>query len=432
MSDISKMFERHTVMVEKGSGVLINPINGDHSYIITARHNLPAEIKIDEIVVKDHNQQFITLVNAYAHKVLDLAVLITKEKFELSLNISNIPLNRDLSIYFFGYPNCRQNHTLKTNELPGVIQSIDEDLILQLKNPISYNELVGMSGGGIFHVENQKIFLCGIETKYGGDPNVEITTNVIAIPLNVIQNFITEKNLPELVPGIIQCFTDIIPETFDYFSKNSDIPDNVKFLKESLHKLMHEIIPTCTKPKEIHEELNEKLLAYDCSKNNFYNNKLWTSLLEFLIINKLIDNHDHINLEYIKNLSKKRKYIFIDSQDNWVGKLDSIYLSDLRGLMKGGIIIISSYETNPTLTLKPETRKHLIPHIGKSMTSQYRIDQAIKNPMQDFNIYHLSGLHNCIVTKEFEFHKFYAGNDGADEPEMHQLFIEVYREHITN
>ena len=56
MIDISEIISSHTVRVDGGSGVLINPAEGDFSYIITAKHVIELGDKYkshQDIVVKN-------------------------------------------------------------------------------------------------------------------------------------------------------------------------------------------------------------------------------------------------------------------------------------------------------------------------------------------------------------------------------------------
>ena len=87
MSNISDLIKNHTVIVDDGSGVLIQPMTDKYSYILTAKHNILvdyknsesetkvlAEIKITRL--KDESLlQEIEAIEIYKHHTLDIAVI---------------------------------------------------------------------------------------------------------------------------------------------------------------------------------------------------------------------------------------------------------------------------------------------------------------------------------------------------------------------
>lgn len=423
--------------VDGGSGVLINPAEGDFSYIITAKHVIELGDKYkshQDIVVKNLSCELIPLESVFIHSSADLAVLITQEKYENKLEISNTSAIRGDTLFIYGFPNTRIGENLQSDrirEYSGIVQSFNQEkFIVSLEDSPDYDQLVGISGGGVFKVVGDDIFLCGIESRKHGNVQSEFHGNIECIQLNKIEELIEKNNLPKIYPEKMHNFIKLVRSSFSYF-QNADEPAYIEFLTNSLHSYADKFSENGPTPIEISSRLKNKLLISNSPLQELYHVNLWIAFLEFIIISSLLDKVNELSFEYIEEVSKKRKFLFTASKDNWIKKLEEIFKSDFRGLKKGGCIIISSNEHRARLSPKPHRYASVISNIGRVSTSDLMVDAAIRNPAKDFNIMHLTGLHEvCVINNEELFSKYYSGNDGFDVEEMMEIFKEIYRENI--
>lgn len=439
MTDIAQKIKQHSVSVDNGSGVLINPSYGEFSYIITAKHNI--EINQNEyknakdIKVKNSSNIIIIIDRVLIHSALDLAVLITHDRLELNLTSVNYPLTRGEDVYFYGFPTLRRTNdetiSYSIREYKGMTQeSDDKEFKLRLEDLPDKRQIDGASGGGIFKVNQENdVFLCGIESRMDGNSR-EHHGRVICIHLNQLDALLQENKLPEIYPELMHNFYNLVCKTFSYFEEADD-PDAVQFLKNKLHEHAEGFSGTGPRPIDIYIQLKEKLLVKNSPSQELYHEKLWVTFLEFMVISSLLDEVKELSFEYVNNTSKKRKFLFSASKGKWIRKLEDIFKSDFRGLEKGGVIVVSSNEPHANLSPKPNTYKGIIVHIGRISRAELMVDIGIRNPATDFRLCHLTGLHKaCVIEHEEEFADYYAGNEGYDEEEMMAKFKENYREHI--
>ncbi len=439
MTDIAQKMKQHSVSVDEGSGVLINPSYGEFSYIITAKHNI--RINEDEyknakdIKVKNSSNTIITVERVIIHSALDLAVLITQSRLELNLTSVNYPLTRGENVYFYGFPRVRrtndENSPYEAREYRGMTQeSGDQEFKLRLEGSPDKSQIDGASGGGIFKVDQENdVFLCGIESRMEGN-NREHHGQVVCIHLNQLDSLLHENELPAIYPELMHNFYNLVCKTFSYFEEADD-PEAVQFLKNKLHEHAEVFSGAGPRPIDIYNKLKEKLLIKNSSSQELYHEKLWVAFLEFMVISSLLDEVKELSFEYVDNTSKKRKFLFSASKGKWIRKLEDIFKSDFRGLEKGGVIVVSSNEPHANLSPKPRVYQNIIVHIGKISRSELMVDIGIRNPANDFRLCHLTGLHKtCVIEHEEKFADYYAGREGYDEEEMMSKFKESYREHI--
>ena len=96
-----------------------------------------------------------------------------------------------------------------------------------------------------------------------------------------------------------------------------------------------------------------------------------------------------------------------------------IYTSDFRGLMKDGVIIVSTKEYIGKFQPVDSYRQTILRDIGRKGHSHMMVDSAIKNPVSDFKLFHLSGLHHrCVIEKEDIYANYFSGNIGFDDNEV--------------
>lgn len=440
MSDLIQTVHPNCVIVENGSGVIINPAVGDFSYILTAKHvigiyeenKLIGYKEFDSINVATIDNEKIELLDRKIHDNLDVAILISKNRFEIDLLNVKGNISRNDHAFFLGFPEYRRNDLKKIREFDGEIQEYDEnEFVLRIKEKPSQKEVVGSSGGGIFKIIEDKVYLCGIESRMDGNAK-EFHGRVVCTHLDKFNELLNNNKLPQIFPSLMTSFFKAIENIFQHFD-NADDPSCFEFLKYSLQEYASAFSVNGPSPIEITEKLGARLLVKNSPSENLFDQSLWIAFIEFMLISSLIDNSKELNFEYIEQVSKKRKFLYTANKGNWIHKLEDIFSSDFRGLEKGGVIIISSNDARAKPRLSERAFDKIVNHIGRVSPKSLMVDTSIRNPAKEFKIFHLIGLHDkCVLNNDEEFEKYYAGNEGFDVEEMIDKFKELYIENISN
>jgi len=443
LPDLIDKIRSHVVMVNDGSGVLIQPAVGDHCYILTAKHVLETAENsrqyhdIDNITVTRIDESTIGLARRIVSPNFDIAILVTNNKLDSDLQIAVSKPERSRGILFYGYPGTRR--TLeeprdRLREYPGKINEVEGDRFsVALDGGPLWGEVAGASGGGVFVEIGGDIFLLGIESRVEGVVDREFHGKVICTPIARIETIISDEGLEKIHPPSMASFIGLVDKTFRCFAQAED-PENLRFLMSQLKERGSALSSANhINPFKLYEKFKKKLLVKDCPEQSLYNEELWIAYFEFLIISCLIDDIDvnTVDFSYIDDNSTRRRFLFSTDQDNWVWKLMDIFRSDFRGLKRGGKIVVSSGDDAPKHEARPSTLKKIVVDIGRGQNSEMMVDSGIKNPAIDFKVYNLTGLHRlCIVDDDERFSEYYAGNEEHGETELTALVKELYNAYI--
>ena len=438
MADFSEKMRDHTVRVNGGSGVVIQPSNDRYTYILTAKHVIETAedsgeyFDVGQITVTTYNELEIELSNRIIDPDNDIAILKTREKIPSSLLRCIDEIDRDQIVHVCGYPETREDQVgeRQLNEFRGVTGKIRPDhFVVTLENKPGHDQIVGVSGGGVFRDLEIDIFLCGIESKVEGNSTREFHGKIECIPLEAIDRLL-EKNddyEPILAPHL-HSFSNIISRTFQF--RGISTPTGADFLKSILHDFAAELdrqnLPT---PKDIHERYKEQLLIRNSPSEHALEVMLWIGYLELIIIAALIDEVKTVDFGYLEKNSSQRRFLFKATKENWMWLLRDIYTSDLRGLQPGGIIIVSTADSEGMYTPPPEALEQVIADIGKVYPTETRIDSPMINPVTEFKLYHWAGLHHECVTLNQSF--YVKGNQFSEEHNAVCLLKEL-KEHYSD
>ncbi|QKJ60154.1 ABC-three component system protein [Serratia fonticola] len=440
MLDQINKIRSHVVMVNDGSGVLIQSALGNQSYILTAKHVLETEDNsrqyhdIDKITVTKMNGDIIDLVRRIVSTDNDLAVLITSSELDSDLQIAVSKPERNKRVFYYGYPAIRRKLEPREQlrEYLGQINEIEEDrFTVALDGRPGWGEVAGSSGGGVFVEVGGDIFLQGIESRVEGVVDREFHGKVICTPVAMIEKLLSESGLEKIHPPSMASFIGLVDKTFQCFAQAED-PNNLTFLMNQLHDRGSKLSSAEEmNPFALYEKFKKKLLIRDCPEQNLYNEKLWIAYLEFLIISCLIDDVNVADFSYIDDNSTRRRFLFSTDKDNWIWKLMDIFRSDFKGLKLGGKIIVSTGDSSPKHEARKSSLNKVVIDIGRRQKSEIMVDSGITNPAIDFKVYHLTGLHKlCVVNDDEHFAGYYAGSEEHGEVELMALIKDLYNEYI--
>jgi hypothetical protein len=419
-----------------GSGVVVSPGEVDYSYILTAKHNLKKifdnedtyediYLEANEINVISLEENKLEIIDRLLHPSLDLAILVTSTHIPSEILISK-DLKQDERAVVIGYPETRNEKIGKESlrDFPGKIhRTTGEFTVVSLDDTPNHVQLVGVSGGGLFKERDNEVILCGVQVRFEGNPAKEHHGKVECIPLCFIDEIISSKDNKNgyvpIYPEHFLCFSKSQPAIFRFEAVQT--PESVKFLKGVLQLIATDLRKkSLPKPIEIYEKYSTSLLVNNAPGEDIFHPFLWSTYLEFLVLASIIDQVNEVDFTYLEKENSKRRFLFSASTNNWTTLLRDIYSSDLRGLSKDGIIIISTRDQKSTSHLLTKcTLKHIVTDIGRMPLESMRIDNPMINPASEFKLYHWSGLHHhCVINKEDEYSEFFIGSPDGGMPEL--------------
>lgn len=451
MSDIFDQMKEHTVIVCDGSGVLIQPMSEDYSYILTAKHVLSVcengreqecstkcicnrYLQPTDIKVEKYNGEIINIVDRIVDDVRDIAILKTDQVLDSALVRSIDDIERTETIYILGYPQTRRRAIgeNRINEYEGTVGRVqDSNFSVNITFKPGHDQVRGVSGGGCYKNIEDEVFLCAIEIKMEGNVESEFHGRVECIPLSIFDQLILRntESYAQILPPYLNCFSRIIRKSFQF--QGLSIPASTEFLKRVLHEFAENNLSTLPRPLEVYEYYKNSLLIRNAPVDDAFNIKLWITFLEFIIVCSIVDEEQTLDFSYLEKSSTKRKFLFSATQDNWFFLLNDIYTSDLRGLAKDGVIIVSTGNYHGRHTPSPKALENVISNIGRFHHSDIQIDSPLKNPVQDFKLQHWSSLHDrCVVSEEDFYVECNALKVGFDAEAIFKKLKVDYREFI--
>lgn len=431
MSDLLDSISHLLYRVGNGSGVLVSPSSVGYSYILTAKHNLEngedeiLHLEAQKVVVTALDGAQITIVDYLLHPDLDLAILVTDRELKSTILISK-DLKVGTKINVVGYPQIRDEDVGQDQlrDFPGKVVRIARDFTaVSLDETPDHSQLAGVSGGGLFKEREGDFILCGIQARIEGDVAREHHGRVRCIPIAYVEKLLNSeinKNGYALIyPEHFTCFSKIQPEIFPFSAVQT--PASIQFLKGVLQSIATDLLTNkLPKPQDIYKIYDEFLLVNNAASEDIFHPQLWTTYLEFLVLASIIDQTKQVDFLYLEKDKSKRRFLFSATSDNWTTLLKDIYSSDLRGLSKDGVIIVSTQDkTSTSHALTKVTLSAVIADIGRMQPGLMRIDRPMTNPALEFRLYHWAGLHHqCVVSKEDDYSEFFAGSPNGGQLEL--------------
>jgi hypothetical protein len=106
--------QKHTVKVNEGSGVLIQPMSADYAYVLTAKHCLKTNVDdLNSAFIKPHKVYSIEgteipVIDVICHDTKDMAILIIASKPDHELMVNCDPLQVNDQLMLCGFPDDRR------------------------------------------------------------------------------------------------------------------------------------------------------------------------------------------------------------------------------------------------------------------------------------------------------------------------------------
>jgi len=429
---VSEIMQSYCVMVNGGSGVLMNAMTTEYSYVLTARHVVNVEEE-DRNTVIDQYGTAIEVFGVLAfprigeEDPLDCAILkVTHQPWlsQRSYVASHLP--HDANLTFVGLPGAERDSSTPIKHWNGHSASVTNELItLALRGIPGKDVIQGMSGGGVYHVKNGYPYLVGVEFEMEATLLDQQFGRVDCYSLVRYNEIIGLTASAPMIPAYMECFSEIRDMIFAF---NVIDPTNVQHLKVALSNFADSLIASgMPPPYEIKNQYDSQLLMDNKTPSELELRELWIAYLEFIVISALMDNAGVADNGYISGLEKKRRLLFTSDGSNWIGRLDEILRIARRLLDKNGTLVVAS----PDAAAKPLPPDFVLSNVISNIATvpsqgPFSIDEVESSIFSSFKLTHLEGLRrSCVIDSEYEYRDLRPGK------EQLQMFRDKLNEIIT-
>lgn len=408
-----------SLIVCGGSGCIFKVHGVDYMYVLTAKHLVEGQ-KIDvkrRFIDQSGVPQEIPLTvqgGPYLHKDVhkDAALLKVEYLADVeSLARWNEPLTIDTEMILAGFPKSRSKHLYGFRMDKLVAKNIKpyNYIECQLSTSSTYEEIVGLSGGGVFYSVRGQRYLAGIQSKMAAEDDDELLNNVDIMPLSFFDEIIADhNNLELLISEHLPCFSTL--KEYALKLEGCYGQAQMAFTRAYPQDITDEIIANRLTPTVIRDFFESKLLVYQQDATVLGSRGLWIAWLEFLVILRIIKDQ-HISDKNIESLFNEFRLIYSDTDGDWTDELPKIFRSNFYGMTQDSTVIVAT-QSPP---VKSIIAKNVIPSIISAnplTTKQMQIDVGLTHPLQNFKLMHLYAFQRLgIIDKEDEYYNFSALNE---------------------
>lgn len=368
-------FKQYSVIVDRGTGVLFQPMTDEYFYILTAKHNLQNKIDSINYVDKDDNSviklvrfifeegvfnteeiPFILIKGQtyFPHPNINIDAAILKVKFDeyKKFEITDLHISDDTTInsdaYLCGFPDDKRkanledyqaqftNHTISQNT-----NNVGSKKSVRLLENQTIDTIVGMSGGGIVKLNGNYFKLIGIQSQMTN--TVSAQNEIDFLPIIYFNEIVSEfsDRLNVLLPPYLANFSFLKDKVFDINAGIDD--DDIVFTRNFLKHKANQIINSGITPIGIKDFFKERLILNNEDLTILNDEIIYATWLEFLIIMNIAKNKIHCSLD-LEDLFNKVRLIYKNTNSQWQGSdfLKECMNCDLRDLQVNGTVLINT------------------------------------------------------------------------------------------
>ncbi|MEH7159341.1 ABC-three component system protein [Neobacillus drentensis] len=397
----------------RGSGMLYEISNdGKNKYVLTAQHCLTndknkrsfTEDEISNIEIRDFEGTKLSIcdVKVPINVNLDFAVIeINTEKVYPNISIESA--TRGMDCIFFGFPKYLEADNNPGEPMAGhIIEVLDEHVTLQNGNgnlddseSDAKENTVGFSGSGLYTIGNNEPHLIGIVIRLRGVKGKH--GKLQALKIEVVNNFLKEKNMHELIPYELSAFDMYL----DLIINEQD--DKVKVI---LRKHFKENVIDL-KPLYIYQKLKHKLFIPYNFDGQYLNVKLWEGWLRLIIyicIYKGVEIktdtiEQHISLGSSSESNNRFYYSEAKRMATFVREL---YTEAYRDISNNDNIFVNSEKFAGPQSVGQGDIHNIIQCID-SVMFENGIDITNENEYKKVKIIHIDHIYNQLETELIRF-----------------------------
>ncbi|HEE9787877.1 TPA: hypothetical protein R8F93_001895 [Enterobacter soli] len=401
---IHEFIREHAVKVNDGSGVLVQCLSEEFSYILTAKHTLKPQNRVET-----WDGQPLAIIDIYHHSE-DCALLTIPIVHDLSLvRFKSNKFDYKNGVIFGGFPNCRASETTPETRFrtyDGKVKQLDKAFYLTIDGLPPKSQIEGASGGGVYIIVGEKPYLIGVEIEMAG-PQPQEPGVVLCYDMARFDEIVKEHNLPPILPSFLSCFSKIRPNTFNY-TLNS--PTILNVLRQQLHRKAEGLVRGgIPKPYELLALYDKGLIVTGQPDEAMYDLQLWSAYAEFFVLHSLLNDVKVMDLSYLKSMEKTSRFVYSRRKDGWLQDLNNIISSARKLLDNGGVLVVSSGDVGSPPIADKSFIKYLVENIA-TPSAEYedeegaRIDMGLESGDIPFSFALLGSLHReCITRNEQAF-----------------------------
>jgi len=426
---IHEFIRMHAVKVNNGSGVLVNCLSDEFSYVLTAKHvikpkNKNLDLDKNENGREDEDEDEIDFDNlidnvkviTWEGNIITVLAIYPGNNDSVLLRVPlvhNLPLIRfknnefdhNSNVIFGGFPKCRDRekdlgNRFKTYE--GKAKQVDKNFYLTIDGLPPKKLIEGSSGSGVYLIVSGKPYLIGVEIEMAG-PQPEEPGVVLCYDMTRFDEIVEKNNLPAILPSFLSCFSKIKANTFDYKISDENL---LRSLRNQLHqRAQHLVNNGIPKPFELLKLYDKCLIVNGQNDDAIYDLDLWSAYSEFLILHSLLNDENSVSMDYLKQIEKSSRFVYSRSPDGWLKDINNIISSARKLLDHGGMLVVSSKDDSSIPIADKDYIKHLvenisIPEIDYDDVNAIDISEGIESGEIPFSFVLLGSLHNECVTRK--------------------------------
>jgi len=360
--------KKYIVCINGGSGVVFQPMDIEHSYILTAKH-----------IFEDLNlEPYNNLVTIHFFNEITNEYEILKPPFELEIgenyfphiedgvdiaiikvpkinNLEKIIIKDDISTdskdySLYGYPKLRRKSIGGQINLDWIRADLEVTILGAKENKKreadisknqNYDELVGTSGGGIVKIYEDYLLLVGIQSEVVS--NEESIGRIKFTPIVCFNEIVDEyKNkLTPLLPPYLTNFSFLKDKVFNINAGPDD--NDIAFTRNFLKNKTYQIINSDITPIGIKDFFKERLILKNSDLTTLNDEIIYATWLEFLVIMNIAKNKVH-SFSDLEDLFNKVRLIYKNTNSQWQSSdfLKECMSCDLSNLQVNGTVLINT------------------------------------------------------------------------------------------
>lgn len=441
MVDVLDKIKNMTFVVNGGSGVLVQAMTKDYSYVITAKHIIQVDkylpengiLSIDDISIYAPDDMLILARSVHPHPTLDIAIVLV-DFIETSIKLYECALKFDDSLVLFGYPNFNETH--RNLAIPrrewiesyglNVIDTTNKKTKMRISEDAQHSDIEGFSGGGVFKVEGGEVYLVGIENEVlkAGD----YVNRVVSIPINNVNTIIENANLALIKPTFFGDLSELKPEIFKI--DNCFSPVDVKKATDILKSSSEALLQNCEfSPVNVLDEYKEIISTLSDVGAALEAKEFWIAFLEFLYVKGLLSPEALWNEDFLKHISSSYKFVYVDSRQGWKTHLPKILSIDVDHLKSGGKLLLVDFGPMPSTPDQLNYYRDNIPSNVANGIEEESIAHVESMIQKSISIIHLPKLHeHCINDREDELAEL---NKITQRDEIMSMILDSYSEYLV-
>ncbi|MDA2036724.1 hypothetical protein PDN58_04690 [Bacillus cereus] len=395
----------------EGSGCIYESNNGEGiKYVLTAQHCLTndpkkrefsnEELRNIKILDNADNELLIVSINVPEDCSLDFAVIEVRTSITYS-NVTILLPKSNMNFTYFGFPDYLKRDCNSGEPMKGSILEVLSDGYITIQNAPGHladgegdakDNTVGFSGSGMYVITETGAKLIGLVVRLRGTKGIH--GRLQGISIDVINNFLKDRSLNQLIPYALSKFDIYLEEILE---------EQEEVVKRTIEKRFANNILNIN-PIFILEKLKHKLfLPYD-SNGDVMNVKLWEGWLRLIIYISVYKDiaidcnniNEHICLEENGGANTRLYYSEAKRMATFVRELYTDAYPDMKN---NDLVFVNSQSIKGPKAPSQDMIHNLVLKIDEVMYHQHGIDIYSDTEYKKAKIIHIDHILDELETE---------------------------------